>query len=92
MHTHVGRYCISSVGDYWTSGAREPMGGEGEGEWYETMVFDLQSESRWVEIDCDRYATEADADAGHMRMVARYTRVVRSSARKPCNLSGGGME
>jgi hypothetical protein len=39
---------------------------------FETMVFPSQAEPR--ELDSDRYCTEAEARAGHARMVEKWTK------------------
>ena len=38
---------------------------------FETMVF--PERGNWHEEDCDRYATEAEARAGHEAMVAKWS-------------------
>jgi hypothetical protein len=47
--------------------------GEGPPLIFETMVF--PSEEIMSELDAERYSTEAEAVAGHARMVAKWTPV-----------------
>lgn len=74
LHTHVGRYCVSSVGDYWP---RDAVGAVeiGAGRLYETMVFDLEAdEGRWIEIDADGYNDSAQAEMGHRILCDKWAR------------------
>lgn len=85
-HTQVGKFRISSVGDYRPrNGKRELIGATG---YYETMVFaltDRQAEgnegcgcrevANWTEIDGERYETAGEAQAGHERYVAKYAAI-----------------
>lgn len=58
--------------------------GDGPPLWYETMVFasDASGEvSSWADLDMDRYTTREEAEAGHARMVAKWsTRVTAEDA------------
>jgi hypothetical protein len=79
MHTHVGGYCISTVGEMrrynGQTGERDPMKEVGLDRFYETMVFRLGSDdapSDWGEIDSDAYNEHDDALAGHMAMCRKY--------------------
>lgn len=73
LHTHVGRYCVSTVGCYHPSGRKDPHPlGPGPEELFETMVFRLGAKEKhvnWRELRCVRYRTQADAEAGHARVV-----------------------
>jgi len=44
--------------------------GDGPPLIFETMVF--RSQAEFHDLDCDRYATEAEAREGHTRMVAKW--------------------
>jgi len=83
-HTQVGRYRISSVGDFFPRGRvkRETIGAWG---YFETMVFkltDKQSDGNegcgcrevesFEEVETQRYETAGEAQAGHERYVAKY--------------------
>lgn len=48
---------------------REPL-------WFETMVFGLTADGQpdYHEIDCERYTTWEEAEAGHSRLVAKYSK------------------
>lgn len=79
QHHHVGRYCISTVGDYCPRpGERSPMGYMWTGDamapaWYETMVFDLRAKTaRWRELLAVRTLTEDDARQTHAKVCADY--------------------
>lgn len=81
MHTHVGKFCISTVGEHRPSfdgGARlerKPQTMGAGPELYETMVFPLGDDdapSSWTEIEARRYMTEDEASAGHMSFVELY--------------------
>jgi len=47
---------------------------------FETMVF--PSKGNFSDIDCERYATEKKALAGHKLMVDKYTKIVKPIRRK----------
>ena len=86
-HTQVGNYRVSSVGDYrpdHRTGIRETIGA-GPNAYFETMVFRTQGVQepgnegcgcRFVDdysaLDCERYATAGEAQAGHERYIAKY--------------------
>ena len=44
---------------------------EHPGGHYETMVF---RRGEWVELDVERYETQAEAEKGHKRMVAKWSK------------------
>lgn len=81
LHTHVGRFCVSTVGDYHPPKLRAPREREEQMEqvgldrFFETMVFalgDNDSPVSWSNIDFDAYNDRDAANAGHERMVRRY--------------------
>lgn len=87
-HTQVGRFRISTVGNYFPlrDKPRHALGYP-EDTFFETMVFETtaghtaMSEScgcrtikDWNGIEQKRYATAGAAQAGHERMVAKYQR------------------
>lgn len=90
-HTQVGRYRVSSVGEYHPTGGEERHTiGAGEKSFFETLVFRTLAEpakesegcgcrsvADWSEMDGQRYATAGEAQAGHERYVAKYTRLAR---------------
>lgn len=92
-HTQVGRYRVSSVGDYWCDNRRQTLGC-GPDSFFETFVFrttgqpDSDSEgcgcqavTSWSEIDSERYATAGAAQQGHERFVAKYAAIVKAEGR-----------
>lgn len=69
-HTHVGKWCISTVGDYCPRGVQTTIGWK---RTHETMVFDTTSEDeRWQEKDFAAYNADSEAAAGHEAMVEKY--------------------
>mgnify|MGYP003403383965 FL=1 len=79
LHTTVGEYRVSSVGCYHETGSPDvpsPLGGLSSDNMYETMVFRNDSEDNvidWREIDAEWYATEAEAEAGHLAFCRKYS-------------------
>lgn len=72
LHTIIGDYRISTIGCYHPKGRGEgPIGTIGADRFYETMVFSSDLED-FSEKDFDGYNTEAEADAGHMRLCEKY--------------------
>ena len=83
-HTQVGKFRVSTVGDYYLDHKRRTVGG-GDSDYFETMVFMTTGEpeprndgcgclqvTTYSELDCERYATAGEAQAGHERMIAKY--------------------
>lgn len=78
LHTHVGPYCVSTVGAYHPYRDR----GEGVGEietigcdrTHETMVFRHLPDGTndYSELDFEGYNDDEDAAAGHIRMCHRW--------------------
>ncbi len=85
-HTHVGDYCVSTVGDYWPRGDRGERETIGDGRTFETMVFRLlraadtrhrccpRCPSGGVELDMVPYNSEEDAQRGHDSVVLAIVR------------------
>jgi hypothetical protein len=81
LHTRVGNYRISTVGDYHPDGQKEakPIGA-GPDSLYETYVFVVQGHGQhgegevteWSEVDGERYGTAEEAEKGHMRYCYQY--------------------
>jgi hypothetical protein len=77
LHTHVGKFCVSTVGDYYPrgrSGSQEPER-IGLDRLYETMVFDLDDNddiASYTELTCRGYNDAEDADKGHEEVVREY--------------------
>jgi hypothetical protein len=75
IHTHIGKWCISTVGEYYprsipSDGPPEPIG---SGRVYETMVFNLRSrENRWANVDFAGYNDMRKAEEGHEEMCRKY--------------------
>lgn len=87
-HTQVGKYRVSSIGDYYPQcGDKRDTIGAGKESFFETLVFETTGEQdaenegcgcrtikAWGEIDGERYATAGAAQEGHERYVAKYAR------------------
>lgn len=87
MHTRVGNWRISTVGDYrpgpipgmWEGSEMEAIGG-GPDAFFETYVFPVAGHgvngegevTDWFETDGERYATAIEAERGHMRYCYKY--------------------
>lgn len=81
LHTHVGRWCISTVGEYYprSKSVKGAAVGEpvqiGSGRLYETMVFPLGADGEvtdWSgEAGCG-YNDRAEANEGHVAMCRKY--------------------
>ena len=82
LHTRVGEYRISTVGEYvlWRE---DDFTEVGLGRLYETMVFRVEDGdadgcpgeghvSDWSEVASDGYNTWQDAHRGHLAMCAKY--------------------
>lgn len=92
-HTQVGKYRISSVGDYFPEreGKRQTIGA-GPDAFFETMVFETnrgqdggnegcgcRAVKSWSEIDGKRYATAGAAQKGHEQFITKYLRKSRAA-------------
>lgn len=76
MHTHVGRYCVSTVGEFHEH-HRDPGPVEiGDGRLYETMVFalDANDSHNGSEIDFRPYNDWEAADTGHLEMCEKWAK------------------
>lgn len=83
-HTQVNGFRVSTVGDLWIDGKRETIGATG---YFETMVFKTSDKPDhnndgcgcrkvldYISIDCARYDTAGEAQAGHEKLVRKYMR------------------
>lgn len=89
LHTRVGDFRISTVGDYRPRGrdGERPTSptpiGAGPDALFETYVFavtgsGLHGEGEvtdYAEVDGERYAAAEDAEAGHMRYCEKYAKM-----------------
>ena len=82
LHTRIGDYRISTVGDWYPDGSTEdePRAIGGGGRTHETYVFRVTGEGAgevetWSEIDADGYQDCDSAHAGHMAMCRKYARL-----------------
>lgn len=86
-HDHVGRWCVSTIGDYYPRGEKFPrsnlgyhMGPDGTmaPAYFETAVFDLKAKThRWREIICVRTKDEDAALRAHEAAVEVRTAIVK---------------
>ena len=81
LHTRVGDFRISTVGDYRPRGDQGPQSiGAGEESLFETFVFPVVGKGHhgegevlsWSEIDSEWYSTPEDAERGHMDFCRKY--------------------
>ena len=80
LSTRVGKFLISTLGDYYSAQGKRETLGCGEDSWYETMVFACDGEAEtgdpivksWTEIDGERYPTSLEAEHGHYRYCEKY--------------------
>ncbi len=76
LHTHVGKYCISTVGEYHPNGPHGKMEtlGAGKNDFYETMVFehDELTGDNGSELHCQRFGSLQAAEAYHMDLINEY--------------------
>lgn len=81
LHTRIGDYRISTVGDWWPKGWEGDQPKEiGSRRTHETFVFrvsgpDEGEVSDWSEIETDGYTDCEAARLGHMAMCAKYAAV-----------------
>jgi hypothetical protein len=80
LHTRIGDYRISTIGDWFPEGWEGETGKKiGVDRTHETFVFRVTGpgvgESDWSEIDTDVYNDCDDAAAGHMAMCRKYARL-----------------
>lgn len=92
MHTRVGKYRISTVGDYHPPhkpGDEMETIGAGPDSFFETFVFEVEGMGThgegeitgWGEIDGERYATAEAACRGHMAYCWKYDAAMAGNGR-----------
>lgn len=64
-HHHVGRYCVSTVGDYRPDHSPDAPYAIGFGRTHETFVFDLEGVNRWLEVQAFAAQSDEEAEATH---------------------------
>lgn len=76
LHTHVGPFCISTIGNYRPPNLKyaEPLGSVA-GEFYELMVFEYGA----VNETQERFHSETEADEAHSAHVTKLTKERRST-------------
>jgi hypothetical protein len=80
MHTHVGKFCVSTVGDFRQERDDVEPTKIGHDRLYETMVFDTSrygdgsDDGRWSEVASAAYMTDEQAQRGHLEMCERFDR------------------
>ncbi len=78
LHTHVGGYCVSTVGEYFPmlipGVDREQPTEVGVDRLYETMVFKIRKDGdhNWRPLEQRGYQRREDANMGHMTMCVLY--------------------
>jgi|SRR3989304_8309221 len=84
LNTYIGKYIVSTVGEYYPSFSREKMVtiGAGDKSFYETMVFKARRgnysccpfEQSGDELDMERYETAGEAQKGHLKLCNKWSR------------------
>lgn len=85
LNTEIGRYLVSTIGDYWPRGATERQE-IGSGRMLETMVFELNGnlcpcgcgmpdDYTDNEVDSDGYNSFKAAGEGHYAMCEKWSRI-----------------
>lgn len=84
LATRIGKFLVSTVGDYRprSEGGKKVQIGAGDDAFYETYVFACDGEEDtgdpiipdFTEIDGERYAESIDAERGHYRYCEKYAR------------------
>jgi hypothetical protein len=73
MHTHVGKFCVSTVGDFRQDPEDQEPTKIGHDRLYETMVFDTgRAVGRWEDVEMRAYLTEEEAQRGHVAACERF--------------------
>lgn len=88
LHTHVGRWCVSTVGEYRPSAnhdedfTEQPHDmGAFPGMKYETMVFELDGDGpdaspiNHSELDVRRCRTQGEANKMHRQMCLKWSKI-----------------
>ena len=83
LSTRIGKYIVSTVGDYRPNGAEKPQEtiGAGKDSFYETYVFEADKNHECgcpnikpSEIDGERWADHTDANKGHLKYCRKYAK------------------
>jgi hypothetical protein len=72
-HHHIGRYCVSTVGNYRPSHSPDAPAEVGHGRTHETYVFDLErpdDAGRWTEARAFVANSDAEAEEAHRQGLA----------------------
>jgi len=78
IHTGVGHFCVSTMGEYHPFGEEHPVRFDaifGSGKLYETMVFDKRHKTdrlRYRALEIHGYDTADEARTGHARLIEKY--------------------
>jgi len=83
MNTYVGKYIVSTVGEYLPDGrdGKRHTLGLGKTDYYETMVFRARKSNNKCcpyemssgEVDTERYGTPEEARKGHLKMCEKWS-------------------
>lgn len=79
LHTHVGNYCVSTVGEYFLSpNDRRPVPVGSTAHLYECLVFRLDESgehiAEYVELEVVRSMTREEAQAAHAKMCRKWSK------------------
>lgn len=82
LHTRVGAWRISTVGEYFPNSdtIQKSLSGFADDHFYETMVFQMKQVAgewevdSWTEVERDFASTRNEAQRMHMRMCEKYAK------------------
>jgi len=85
LSTYVGKFLVSTVGEYFPSYSEKKMVaiGGGDDDYYETMVFKAIKSKEGCcpfiqksgeDLDCVRYATATEAHKGHLKLCEKWSK------------------
>ena len=70
LHTHLGPYCVSTIGEYFPPVKAEALGVM---RVYETAVFDTRFDAgRWEPLDVNRSVNRQAAHDNHLALCRKY--------------------
>ena len=76
MHTHVGDFCVSTVGDLRDRRDSEKQDEVGFGRLFETKVFRLGADGKpisYLELEMEPYNNRDAAQSGHVALCRKYS-------------------
>ena len=84
LNTFVGKYIVSTVGEYFPYDKEKMVAiGGGDTSFYETMVFTAKKSKNkccpftakeWFDVECVRYETAEEAHKGHLKLCKKWSK------------------